>query len=233
MTETPGVLFAIGLTLGIVIVAGVWVGRLCDRHNVADWGGKWLNRLDGLNRLFCGRFHRLVADPVPLPERGGVIVAANHISGLDPLLMIAACSRPLRFMIATEQYDRWWLRWLLELIGCIPVNRSHRPERAFYSARQALDRGEAVAVFPQGGIHLPDVGPARLKPGIVFLAGLAGVPVVPLHISGVRGVGRVIPAVFLRSRARVRAGAAVSVADKRSEQCLQRINRFILQAIDV
>ncbi len=226
MSDTLLTLTAVGLVVMALGLAGRWVARVCDRHNGADWGGKWLNRLDGLNRIFCRRFHRLIADPVPLPEHGGVIVAANHVSGLDPLLMIATCSRPLRFMIATEQYNRWWLRWLLELIGCIPVNRSHRPERAFYAARQALDRGEAVAVFPQGAIHLPGSAPA-LKPGIVFLAALAGAPVVPLHISGVRGVGRVIPAVFLRSRARVSAGAPVAVASKRSEECLERINRFI------
>ncbi|MDH3638135.1 MAG: 1-acyl-sn-glycerol-3-phosphate acyltransferase [Gammaproteobacteria bacterium] len=227
MTETPAVLLTIGLVL-LVMLAGLWVGSRCDRYNVADWGGKWLNRLDGLNRMFCRHFHRLAADPVSLPERGGVIVAANHISGLDPLLMVAACARPLRFMIATEQYNRWWLRWLFRLMGCIPVNRSHRPEKAFYSARQALDRGEVIAVFPQGRIQLPSEPAARLKPGIVFLAGLAEVPVVPLHVSGVRGVGRVILAVVLRSRARVQAGAPVTVAHKRSEECLERINHFIL-----
>ncbi len=222
MTETSMVLLGVGVAAGLVMIA-----MRAARYNGADWGSAGLNWLDGLNRLFCRRFHRLESDPVPLPERGGVIVAANHISGLDPLLMIAACSRPLRFMIATEQYNRWWLRWLFNLVGCIPVDRSHRPEKAFYTARQALERGEALALFPQGRIHPPEAPPAPLKPGIVFLADLAQVPIVPLHVSGVRGVGRIIPALVLRSRARIRAGAPVTVAHKRSEDCLARIQRFI------
>lgn len=227
MRDLP--LIIISVTIGVVLVGVAWHWAVvqCDRNNGTDWGGKWLNRLDGLNRIFCREFHRLEADPVPLPGDGGAIVVANHVSGLDPLLMVAACDRPLRFMIATEQYNRWWLHWLFKLIGCIPVDRSGKPEKAFYSARQALSRGEVVAMFPQGRIHLPHEPPAKLKRGIVFLAGLTGAPVVPLHVSGVRGMGHTVPALFLRSRARLQATYPVTVAHERSDACLDRINEFI------
>src|SRR5688572_9865683 len=121
-----------------------WMLRL-EKANKADWGNKWLNRLDGLNRIFCRRFHRLRHAKMVLPDTGGALVASNHVSGLDPLLLIAASRRPLRFMIAREQYERWGLKWLFRAVGCIPVERSHNPRAAFHAARAALERGEIVA----------------------------------------------------------------------------------------
>ncbi len=204
-----------------------WLVRRCERANVADWGNPWLNRLDGLNRIFCRRFHRLEANPIPLPERGGVLLAANHVSGLDPLLMIAACSRPVRFLIATEEYHRWWLIWLFRAIGCIPVDRSGKPEKAFQAALGALDDGEVIGVFPQGRIQKRDEGPVPLKRGVVALAYLAGVPIIPLRLSGIAGAGRIIVAVFIRSRARLALGPAVTVSDTKDEAALFTLDDFV------
>ncbi len=57
------------------------------------------------------------------------MVVANHISGLDPLLMAAASRRSLHFMIAREQYERFGLKWLFRMAGCIPVDRERAPEK--------------------------------------------------------------------------------------------------------
>ena len=165
-----------------------------------DWGRPWLNVLDGANRIFCRRFHRLHTMRVPLPAHGAALVVANHVSGLDPLLMIAACHRPLRFLIAREQYRRFGLQWLLRAVGCIPVDRAASPHRALAAARRALQQGEVVALFPHGRIHLDHEGAVRLKPGIVHLAKLSGAPVYPIRIDGVRGAGHTVSAVFQRSR---------------------------------
>ncbi len=213
----------------VVIVAAFflrWAVGHCERANVADWGNKWLNRLDGLNRIFCHRFHRLQADVIQLPVSGGALLAANHVSGLDPLLLIASCSRPLRFMIATEEYNRWWLNWLFKIVGSIPVDRTGQPEKAFQAALRALDVGEVIGVFPQGRIQAPGEGPVALKRGVVALAHLADVPIVPLHISGIRGAGRIILAVFLRSTARIEARHAINVSDTKDEAALLELSEF-------
>jgi len=73
---------------------------------------------------------------------------SNHVSGLDPLLLIAATRRPLRFVIAREEYERWGLRWLLHAVGCIPIARGRNPRSALSAARAALEAGEVVALFP-------------------------------------------------------------------------------------
>lgn len=195
-----------GLVLGLLALAGAgmyWLRRRGRAAARADWGRGWLNTLDGINRLFCARFHRLRAVHLQLPAHGPALVVANHISGLDPLLLIAATHRPLRFIIAREQYERFGLQWLLRAVGCIPVNRSASPHRALAAARQALRQGQVVALFPQGRIHLDHEGPARLKPGVRHLAEASGAPVYAVRIDGVRGAGRTVSAVFLRSRARL------------------------------
>jgi len=198
--------FWFGLAVFVASIVA-WLGarglRACRAAARADWGRGWLNALDGLNRIFCRRFHRLRTAHLPLPKHGPALVVANHLSGLDPLLMIAASPRPLRFIIAREQYERFGLHWLLRAVGCIPLDRAASPHRALAAARHALQHGDVVALFPHGRIHLDREGPMRLKPGILHLAKLSGAPVYPLRIDGVRGAGLTVSAVFLRSRARL------------------------------
>ncbi|MES9927954.1 MAG: 1-acyl-sn-glycerol-3-phosphate acyltransferase, partial [Candidatus Thiodiazotropha sp. 6PDIVS] len=82
------------ITLLLATIFLFWLDRRCNAANQADWGSIGLNRLDGLNRLFCRYYHRLQPQVLPLPEQGGAVVVSNHISGLDPLLMIASSNRP-------------------------------------------------------------------------------------------------------------------------------------------
>ncbi|MHB8624260.1 MAG: lysophospholipid acyltransferase family protein [Sulfuricaulis sp.] len=218
-------LWLISLMLAVIIVGWFWrrLMHLCDLAHVADWGNRWLNRLDGLNRIFCRRFHHLQREPLKLPPIGGVLLASNHISGLDPLLLIACSPRPLRFLIAREQYDRWWLTWLFQAVGCIPVERAHNPRAALVAARQILERGEVVALFPHGRIHLDHQEPAPLKRGVVLLARKTGAPIYPVRIEGVRGQGLTVSAVFIPSHARVRAFAPMHCDAHPVERCLEKL----------
>ena len=195
-----------GAVLAGALMLGWWGHRLkraADAARIADWGRAWLNTLDGLNRLFCRRYHGLRLHRLRLPKTGAALVVANHVSGLDPLLMLAVSPRPLRFIIAREQYDRWWLRWLFRAVGCIPVERRASAHAALSAARRALSAGEVVALFPYGGIHLEHATPARLRRGIEHLAKTSGAPVHALRLTGIRGQGRTLGAVFLSSRVRV------------------------------
>lgn len=225
----------------VVLALGVALGGLgayavrralaaCEAANRTDWGGRWLNRLDGLNRIFCRRFHRLRHNRVPLPPHGPALVVANHVSGLDPLVMIAACRRPLRFLIAREQYERPWLKPLFRAIGCIPVERLANTRPALRAARQALAAGEVVALFPHGRIRLDHEPPARLKRGVLHLAEQTGAPVIALRIDGIRGQGRTVTAVFLRSRARIRSHPPLRHAGGNAEAALAELARRLAPA---
>jgi len=215
----------IALIAVVILMAYLWRRLLhaCEDANGADWGRRWLNRLDGLNRILCRRFHRLNHDALNLPATGGVLVASNHVSGLDPLLLLAASPRPLRFLIAREEYERWWLRWLLRAVGCIPVERTRNPRAALYAARAALERGEVVALFPHGRIHLDHHPPTPLKRGIVLLARMTGAPILPVRVEGVHGQGRTVAAVFIPSRARVRGFSPLRCGGRSVEDCLEKL----------
>lgn len=213
------------LVAGLAMAGFLWrrLMHACDAANEADWGRPWLNRLDGLNRIFCRRFHRLRHEALKLPGSGGALIASNHVSGLDPLLLIAASPRPLRFLIAREQYDRWWLRWLFRAIGCIPVERRRNPRAALVVARQLLERGEVVALFPHGRIHLDHHAPSPLKRGIALLAHMTAAPIYPVRVEGVRGQGLTVAAVFVRSRARLRSFAPLRCHARMTEHCLEKL----------
>lgn len=214
--------------LALATLFGLWrLLRHLERLSEADWGSRGLKRLDGFNRLFCRRLHGLHGDHIELPASGPALVVANHVSGLDPLLLIAAARRPIRFVIAAEHYRRFGFTWLYRAVGCIPVDRAVRPERAFREALRALRRGEVVALFPHGGIHLDSDPPRPLKSGVVKLAQMARCPIYPVRIDGVRGQGLVLTAVFLRDQVRLRACPVIACEELAGEGCLERVERCI------
>ncbi|MEJ2610223.1 MAG: lysophospholipid acyltransferase family protein [Candidatus Thiodiazotropha sp.] len=205
-----------------------WLNGRCREANRTDWGRSWLNSLDGLIRLFCRYYHRLPPVELPIPEHGGAIVVSNHTSGLDPLLMVASSHRPLRFLIAREQYQRFGVQWLFRAAGCIPVDRQKSPEKAMRQAFKALRQGEVVALFPHGKIHLDSDPPRKIKAGASRLASITGAPLIPMRISGVRGEGVVMRAVFLRSKAKIQLLPVMEVADHTSGE----LNDSLQQTLD-
>ncbi len=180
------------------ILLFVFIGLKANR---ANWNSWIANVLDGWIRIFCRRYHRLTGDNIPLPESGGAIVIANHVSGLDPFLLIASCHRPLRFLIATEEYHRFGLKWMFKVAGCIPVDRSGRVDKAFREVIRKVKEGEVVALFPHGRIHLDNEEKTNIKPGLRKLTQRLSCTVFPARIEGIKGEGGVFSGVILRGNA--------------------------------
>jgi len=215
------------LLAGLLLLVVVLIWRASDRACLIDWGHGWMNRLDGFNRLFCRHYHRLNHEMIDLPEQGPAILVANHISGLDPVLMFAASRRKLRFLIATEQYHRFGFEWLFRAVGCIPVDRRGRPEKAFREALKALKEGDVVALFPHGKIHLDSDPPHHLKPGAIRLAQLAGCPIYPLRIEGIRAQGGIFRPVLLRAQARLTNRPRLECTDLPPRECLHHLEALL------
>lgn len=220
------------LLAGVFLLLLIRVWRASWRACLIDWGHGWMNWLDGFNRLFCHYYHRLNHEMIALPEKGPAILVANHISGLDPILMFAASRRKLRFLIATEQYHRFGLEWLFRAVGCIPVDRSGRPEKAFREALKALKDGDVIALFPHGKIHLDSEPPRHLKGGAVRMAQLAGCPIYPLRIEGIRAQGGIFMPVLLRGRARLTNRPKLECGELAPRDCLRELEHLLAPTKD-
>ncbi len=117
-----------------------------------------------------------VAGRVP---QGPCVVAANHESLLDPLVLALSARQPLRFLAKVELW-RWPAgAWLMNALGGIPIRRDRRDLLSVGQAEELLRAGQSVAIFPQGTIR---GGPWTR--GAARLALTTGVPLVPVRIVG-------------------------------------------------
>lgn len=128
---------------------------------------------------FRGRVKRFEA----VPRHGPAILVANHTSLLDGILIHAVTRRPLRIFVAAEWVDWLPVRWFFATMGVIRVQRDRRNPAALESAIAALERGDLVALFPEGGIQTSGrLGP--FKNGVARLAYRTGAPIIPCAIVG-------------------------------------------------
>jgi len=193
----------------------------------SQWNHLWLNSFDGWVRIFCRYYHRLEYQKIPLPESGDAIIVSNHISGLDPFLLVAATERPIRFLIAREEYDRFGLTWLFRAGGCIPIDRTGNVIRAMSAAIQALKNGEILAIFPEGAIHSADQNKKPLKRGVALLAEVTSSPIYPVHITGVKGHGHVIRGVVFPGNVKLTSNDKITCHELSHKECLQKITKIL------
>lgn len=119
-----------------------------------------------------------------VPAQGGVLLACNHVSFLDPPLVGCALRhRVVRFMARQDLFEPRLLRWLLRRFQCVPVDRTRGDVGALRKAIQLLRSGEVVCIFPEG-TRSPDGELHPAKPGVGFLVAKACVPVVPVYLHG-------------------------------------------------
>jgi acyl-[acyl-carrier-protein]-phospholipid O-acyltransferase/long-chain-fatty-acid--[acyl-carrier-protein] ligase len=123
-----------------------------------------------------------------IPAQGGVLLLGNHISWVDWAILQIACPRPVRFVMERKIYNRWYLKWLLKSLGCIPIDATASSKKALITVAELLDKGEVIALFPEGAIsrngHL-----GEFKRGFELACKKAQKPVsiVPFYIRGLWG----------------------------------------------
>ncbi|MFV2060044.1 MAG: lysophospholipid acyltransferase family protein [Gammaproteobacteria bacterium] len=197
------------------------------KNSIANWDIWWLNSFDGWVRLFCRYFHKLDYHPIPIPETGGAIIVSNHVSGLDPFLLVAATKRPIRFLIAREEYQRFGLTWLFKAGGCIPIERSGNVIRAMSEVITALKSGEVIAIFPEGAIHIANTDKKPLKRGVALVAEASHSPIYPVHIEGVKGHGHVFRGLIFPGDVNLTPGEKIICTEDTHKECLAKITRVL------
>src|SRR3954449_13012966 len=118
-----------------------------------------------------------------LPKEGGVILASNHRSFLDPFVVGAWLGRPVFFVAKRELFDRRFAGWFLNCLGAFPIKRGESDEESMETAKQILERGDALVIFPEGTRHRTG-SLGRPKRGVGRLALETGAPVIPVAVHG-------------------------------------------------
>ena len=123
-----------------------------------------------------------------LPRRGPAVLAANHVSYLDPVLVAWATTRlrPARyprFLAKSELFEGRLVGRLLHGMRHVPVDRERSPARALVEGTRRLSEGDLVALFPEGTTSRA-LMPTRLKPGAARMAMRAGAPLLPVAVWG-------------------------------------------------
>ncbi|HEX5763229.1 MAG TPA: 1-acyl-sn-glycerol-3-phosphate acyltransferase [Solirubrobacterales bacterium] len=141
--------------------------------------------------------------------RGGLIVASNHRSFLDPFAIGGALPwrRPMNYVAKVELFERRWQGWILSRLGAFPIRRGESDEEAMETGRQVVERGGTVCIFPEG-TRIRRGTLAQPKRGVGHLALRTGAPVVPAAVVGsehVRRGWRIRP-----RKVRVRLGKALT-----------------------
>ena len=132
------------------------VSRVCFRHRV-------------LHREF-------------LPESGGALIVANHVSYLDPS-MVGACFRNPIYYLARKSLFKGFLGWLLPRIQVIPVDLGTGDLGSMKRILRLLKEGNRVLIFPEG-TRSPDGTLQAAEAGVGFIIAKGEVPVVPLRLFG-------------------------------------------------
>lgn len=128
----------------------------------------WLKSVEGLDNL---------------PRHGPVLVASNHESYLDFILLDAALPRPPVYLAGEVFYRSRVLAWAFERMRFVRVDRHNHGRGAIRPALKALAEGNLVVIYPEG-TRSPDGRLRRARDGIGLLAHISEVPVVPVAIIG-------------------------------------------------
>lgn len=122
---------------------------------------------------------------------GGLIVASNHRSFLDPFVIGGALpwARPVNYVAKVELFERRWQGWLLSRLGGFPIRRGDSDEVAMETARLVVERGGTVCIFPEG-TRIRSGTLAAPRRGVGRLALETGAPVLPAAVFGTEHVRR-------------------------------------------
>ena len=118
-----------------------------------------------------------------VPGEGGLVVACNHFSWIDPAALGAASPRTIYYMAKMEAHRVPGLGHMIRAFGAFPVRRGESDREAVRTMREVVRDGLALGVFVEGTRQRSGV-PGEAQPGAAMVALQEGVPVIPIAIHG-------------------------------------------------
>ena len=162
--------------------------QITTKQKPSDAPSPWLV---SLVRNVLGPVFRLLwrieynnTENIPLDLPGGLIVASNHQTYIDPFWIGIPVKRPLRFL-AWDKACKWFIIGpLIRKLGAFPVNLERGGKDSYKTAIRVLKEGSTLVIFPEGTREYADGKLCPMKPGTVRIALEAGVPILPVTIRG-------------------------------------------------
>jgi len=134
---------------------------------------------EGLSALTAVRYF----DVPDISRAGGLIIASNHQSYLDPPLVSVSIDWPLNFLAQDGLFRVPGFGTVIRLLGAHPLKRGQADRQAIKAAMEVLRAGEALIVFPEG-TRTQDGRISPFKPGVGAIALRCGVPILPACVEG-------------------------------------------------
>jgi len=155
-----------------------------------------------------------------VPHDGGLVVAANHRSYLDPPLLGAWFPRTIHFMAKQELFNMFILGRLIRAVHAFPVDRDRADVSSIRQALRILKRGDVVGIFPEGTRNL--AGEAQARGGAVLLGATAHCPIVPVALVNTQYAVRRLRA----SKVEVRIGEPIVLQGSERKATKVEIERW-------
>lgn len=116
-----------------------------------------------------------------LPRQGGYILASNHISMLDPVIVRLSTKHKLNFLAKDSLFKNKIFGAFIARLGSIPIRRDSADVGALKEAIRRLKEGKPLLIFPEGTRKVTE---KENHPGIGLIVAKSGVPVIPAYVSG-------------------------------------------------
>lgn len=144
-----------------------------------------------LSWILISLLYRIDVDGIEeIPDEGAALLVCNHVSFVDPLIVMGVVRRPIRFVMYHKIYNLPLLKFIFRTARTIPIAGFKEDpvllQAAFDEVDHALAGGELVCIFPEGGITR-DGAIAPFRGGVEKIIARRAVPVVPIALRGLWG----------------------------------------------
>lgn len=157
-----------------------------------------------------------------LPQKGPVIIASNHVSNWDPVVVAISVNRPVHFMAKAELFENRFLSVLLKSLHAFPVKRGTADRAALKYALHVLNHNMVLGIFPEGGRNRTGEE-MKAQGGTAMIALKSGAAVVPIACIGTR---KILPVGWFKPLV-VRIGEPVDIEEFRD----QKVNSALMDAV--
>jgi len=161
-----------------------------------------------------------------IPKDGSAVIAANHVSWMDPVAVGVAVNRPICFMAKNELFRNSFSAWFLSSLNAFPVKRGQADRNAIRTGLGLLEKGRLVGIFPEGTRGKNGDQLSSIQSGAAFFSIKSQAPIIPVVVKGTDSL-------CFRRRISVTIGKPIKTkGGKRvSKEELISVNNMILQEL--